>query len=158
MKILGIDPGTTRIGYGLIEKARGVRLVECGLISGEGKLRDERLLILERELSALMRRTRPDFVSLEKLFFTNNRRTAMSVSEARGVIILAIGKFGVPILEFTPSDIKAVVAGNGRADKQEVGRAVCYTLGVSSIPGPDDVSDALAVALRASFDNLTKTA
>ncbi|MDD5710571.1 MAG: crossover junction endodeoxyribonuclease RuvC [Candidatus Colwellbacteria bacterium] len=153
MKILGIDPGTTRIGYGLIEKNGGVRLISSGLIDGGKVPRDQRLVLLEGELTKLLKRFRPDLVSLEKLFFTKNKRTAMSVSEARGVITLTIQKLNIPLLEFTPSDIKAVVAGNGRADKEEVKRAVCYTLGIESILGPDDVSDALAVALRGSFEH-----
>jgi crossover junction endodeoxyribonuclease RuvC len=158
MRVLGIDPGTTRTGYGLIEKNGGVRLIDCGLISGEGIRPDKRLVLLEKELVKLVKRLRPDLVSLEKLFFSKNKRTAMSVSEARGVIMLTVRKLGVPVLEFTPNEIKAMVAGSGRANKDEVRRAVCYTLGVHSIPGPDDVSDALAVALGGSFDGLSKHA
>jgi crossover junction endodeoxyribonuclease RuvC len=152
MRILGIDPGTTRIGYGCIEKQRGVRLVESGLINGEGVPPAERLVFLERKLVGLIKRLRPDLVSLEKLFFTKNRRTASGVSEARGVIVLVVSRLHIPFLEFTPSDIKAVVAGDGGADKEGVKRVVCRTLGTPSIPGPDDVSDALAVAIRASFE------
>ena len=158
MRILGIDPGTTRIGYGLIEKNGGVRLIDSGLISGEGVSRDKRLVLLEKELVKLIRHLNPDLVSLEKLFFTKNKRTAMAVSEARGVIILTVRKLGVPLLEFTPSDIKATVAGNGRADKEEVKRAVCYTLGIRSVPEPDDVSDALAIAIRGSFNSMSERA
>ncbi len=158
MKILGIDPGTTRIGYGLIEKNGGARLIDCGFIDGGKVPRDKRLTLLERELIKLIKHFNPDLVSLEKLFFTKNKLTAMSVSEARGVIVLTIQKLGIPFSEFTPSDIKATVAGNGRANKEEVRRAVCYTLRVQSIPGPDDVSDALAVALRGSFENPSRYA
>ena len=158
MRILGIDPGTTRTGYGLIEKNGGVRLIDSGLIDGEGVARDKRLVLLEKELVRLMGRFNPDLVSLEKLFFAKNKRTAMDVSEARGVIILTVRRLNVPLSEFTPSDIKAMVAGNGRANKEEVRQAVCYTLGIQSIPGPDDISDALAVALRGSFDSVFKSA
>lgn len=152
MKILGIDPGTTRTGYGLIEKSKGVRLVECGLISGEGASLEGRLIILEAELTKIIKRLKPDLVCLEKLFFTKNKKTASSVSEARGVILLVIGQLGIKFLEFTPSEIKASVAGDGRADKKGVAKAVCFALGESSIPGPDDVSDALAIALMGSFE------
>jgi crossover junction endodeoxyribonuclease RuvC len=158
MRILGIDPGTTRTGYGLIEKNGGVRLIDSGLINGGEVHPDKRLVLLEKELTKLIKRLKPDLVSLEKLFFSKNKRTAMSVSEARGVIMLTVRKLGVPVLEFTPNEIKAMVAGNGRAGKEEVRRAVRYTLGLHSIPGPDDISDALAVALGGSFDNPFKRA
>lgn len=152
MRILGIDPGTTRIGYGLIEDGGGLRLLECGLLSGEGIPSEERLVSLEKNLVRLIEKLEPDLVCVEKLFFTKNKKTALEVSEARGVIILAIRRLGLKVLEFTPSEIKSAVAGNGRADKKEVEGAVCMTLGVGSIPGPDDVSDALAVALCGVFN------
>lgn len=154
MRILGIDPGITRTGYGLIKKNGGVKLLASGLIDGEEILQHERLVFLETQLTKLIKRLKPDVISLEKLFFTKNKKTAMSVSEARGVVVLTVRKLRIPLLEFTPSDIKALVTGNGRADKEEVKRAVCYTLGVRTLAGPDDVSDALAAALRASFDRL----
>ena len=152
MKILGIDPGITRTGYGLIEKDRGVKLIACGLISGEDVKKENRLSHLEKGIQRLIHAHKPDLVCLEKLFFSKNKKTASSVSEARGVVLLVLQKSGVAFMEFGPSEIKSAVAGNGGASKQDVLRAVIWTLGVKDIPGPDDVSDALAIALRGAFD------
>ena len=152
MRILGIDPGITRTGYGLIEKNRGVKLIACGLIDGEGVKKRDRLSHLEKGVLALMHNHKPDLVCLEKLFFSKNKKTASSVSEARGVILLVLQKSGVEFMEFGPSEVKSAVAGNGSASKKDVLRAVTWTLGVKNIPGPDDVSDALAIALRGAFD------
>ena len=152
MTILGIDPGTTRIGYGLIEKNKGVRMLDCGLINGEVGLVEDRLVFLEQEFKKLLKKYSPDLVCLEKLFFTKNKKTAFAVAEARGVLILATRRGGFSLMEFTPSDIKATVAGDGRANKGDVKQAVMMSLKLDDIPGPDDVSDALAVALRGSFE------
>lgn len=152
MKILGIDPGTTRTGYGVINKDRGLELVECGLIDGEKLGPHERLSLLEKEVRKITKAHKPDIVCVEKLFFTKNTKTASAVSEARGVILLALHREGGRVLEYTPSDIKAVVTGDGRADKQAVKKAVLMTLKIDSVPGPDDVSDALAIAIRGSFE------
>ncbi len=152
MKILGVDPGTARIGYGIIEKDEGLTLIDCGLIDGEGIAVGNRLAHLEQELDALIHLHQPDMVCLEKLFFTKNKKTASAVSEARGVVLLTVQKAGFDLVEFSPSDIKAAVAGDGRADKESVRRAVEWTLKSGPIPGPDDVSDALAIALRGAFE------
>ncbi|MCR4261226.1 MAG: crossover junction endodeoxyribonuclease RuvC [Candidatus Colwellbacteria bacterium] len=152
MKILGIDPGTTRTGYGVIQKNRGVHLVACGLINGEGVKKEDRLSHLEKGIRKLIREHKPDLICLEKIFFSKNKKTASSVSEARGVILLVLQRSGVGFMEFGPSEIKSIVAGRGNASKEEVLRAVSWTLGVKDIPGPDDVSDALAIALRGAFD------
>ncbi|KKU55346.1 MAG: Crossover junction endodeoxyribonuclease RuvC [Parcubacteria group bacterium GW2011_GWA1_47_11] len=152
MKILGIDPGTTRTGYGLIEKDRGVKLLACGLIDGEGVGKENRLSHLEKGIQALINTHKPDLVCLERLFFSKNKKTASSVSEARGVILLVLQKSGVDFVEFSPSEVKSAVAGDGGAGKRDVLRAVMWTLGVKDIPGPDDISDALAIALRGAFD------
>ena len=152
MKILGIDPGTTRTGYGVIQKSRGVSLVACGLINGEEVKKEDRLSYLEKELGKLVREHKPDLICLEKIFFSKNKKTASSVSEARGVILLVLQRSRIKFIEFGPSEIKSVVAGSGNASKKEVLRAVCWTLGVKDIPGPDDISDALAIALRGAFD------
>ncbi|MBU2101112.1 crossover junction endodeoxyribonuclease RuvC [Patescibacteria group bacterium] len=158
MIILGIDPGTTRIGYGLIEKDAGIHLLRCGLISGEGVAPEEQLVLLEKELVSLINKTTPDLMCVEKLFFSKNKKTAFAVAEARGVIIMSARKLGIKVLEFAPNEIKSIVAGDGRADKKGVERAVCMTLGTDSIPGPDDVSDALAVALCGAFSRNTEGA
>lgn len=158
MKILGIDPGITRTGYGLIEKDQGVKLITCGLIDGEDVEKKDRLSYLEKGVQALIRVHKPDLVCLEKLFFSKNKKTASSVSEARGVILLVLQKHGLKFMEFSPSEVKSAIAGNGRANKKDVLRAVVWSLGVKDIPGPDDVSDALAIALRGAFDISLKRA
>ena len=152
MKILGIDPGSTRTGYGIIDANRGLGLVSCGLISGEGVVPEQRPVHLEKKVSKLLKKHRPNLVCLEKLFFTKNIKTASVVSEARGIIILAVRKAGYNLLEFTPSESKSMVAGDGRSDKRAVKRAVMLSLGLDDVPGPDDVADALAVAIRGSFE------
>lgn len=152
--LLGLDPGTTRVGYGLIEKSptHKLSLVACGLIRIEGENASLRLLSLNRELEKILRTHQPKSVSVESLFFSKNKKTALSVAEARGAILLSIERFGIPILEFTPSSVKSVVAGDGRCSKKALAKIVALTLGVENIPGPDDVSDALAVAIRGSFE------
>ena len=152
MTILGIDPGTTRIGYGFIEKNKGLSMIDCGLINGEGIPKEDRLVYLEKEFEKLLKKTAPDLVCLERLFFSKNKKTASIVSEARGVMLLLVRKAGFEFMEFSPSEIKSSVVGSGRASKDDVKQAVMMTLGIKDIPGPDDVSDALAVALRGSFE------
>lgn len=152
MRILGIDPGTTRVGWGLIEKGGGLKMIDCGLINGEDIPKEERLSHIDKELRKLFKATSPDLVCVEKLFFSKNKKTASAVSEARGVILLATRNAGLRLLEFSPSEIKSTVAGDGRTNKQGVKRAVEMTLKTRSIPGPDDISDALAIAIRGSFE------
>jgi len=89
---------------------------------------------------------------VEKVYFSKNKKTALSVAEARGVILYTARKLGVPVLEFTPTDVKSVVAGDGKSDKASLAKIVGITLGEKNIDGPDDVSDALAIAIRASFE------
>lgn len=153
MIILGLDPGTTRVGYGLIEKKGGSSaLIKCGLIEPKAKAPEEKLLTLREELKKLIRDYRPVVISLERLYFSKNKKTALAVSEARGVMMLAAAEAGVPVLEFNAADVKRAVAGDGACDKKTLAKMVCLSLGVEEIPGPDDVSDALALALRASFE------
>lgn len=153
MIILGIDPGTTRMGYGVIKSERSSKLIACGILGNETVgSQKERLGIINKELEKIILKYKPDMISIEKLFFSKNKKTALSVAEARGVVLAVSDRANIPTLEFGPSDIKRVVAGDGRCDKRTLARIVALTLGVESIPGPDDVSDALAVAIRASFE------
>jgi len=152
MIFLGIDPGTVRMGYGCIKKDGGLSLVGCGLIGDAEKEPLDRLVHLGNEMRNLLEKYKPDIVGVEKVFFSKNKKTAFSIAEARGVILFATGSAGVPVVEFTPSDIKRVVAGDGRCDKKTLMRIVSMTLGEPKIDGPDDISDALAVAIRASFE------
>ena len=152
MIILGIDPGTTRIGYGLIEKKNGLRLITYGVIEPKGVSQVERLLTLSRELRKIIKKHKPTVAGIEKLYFSKNQKTALSVAEARGVITLVVAEEGIPVLEFGPNEIKSAVTGYGGSDKEAVRKIVALSLGVRTIEGMDDASDALAIAIRTSFE------
>lgn len=154
MLILGIDPGTGRTGYGLvrIESGQSPILVSCGCIeTDKDMLPHERLKDLFLQLGTLIKEHKPDVMAVEKLFFNRNITTAMGVCEARGVILLAASLESVPIFEYTPIQVKEALTGYGRASKAEVKEMVKIHLSVDRIKGPDDVSDALAIAVCHSF-------
>lgn len=151
-RILGIDPGTATTGYGLIEKTkRGLVSKTFGCINTPAaESRETRLRILFQELSRLLRRTKPQEVAVEELFFSKNVKTAMAVAEARGVILLAVARQKIPVRSFTPQAVKQSVAAYGRAEKSQIGNMVARLLGLQDIPRPDDAADALAVAICAA--------
>lgn len=152
MIIIGIDPGTTDIGYGVIEKEGGrLTAVDYGVIKTTGSQSDK-LLKIDEEISRLIEKYRPDLASIETLFFSTNKKTAMTVSEARGAITLIFKKAGVPIKEFSPNNVKSIVTGYGRSDKDSVRKVVAMTLGIKNLDVQDDASDALALALRGAAD------
>lgn len=148
MIIIGIDPGTTRIGYGVV-KSEGNKItpVDYGLISNPGKIRESDLMSTYDQLSTIIDKYKPDKISIERLFFKQNIKTALSVSEFRGVILLVCAKKGVPVVELTPSEVKSGVSGYGKADKNQVHRMVKMILGIKEDIKPDDVADALAIAI-----------
>lgn len=147
MKILGIDPGTGRIGYGVLTLSGSseVQFVDCGLISVPKAERPARLSAIHSEVQNLIQTHQPDLMVIEKLFFNKNLKTAMAVGEAIGVILLAAENLCVPIREYTPLQVKEVVVGSGRAKKHEV-KGMMEIVFDRKIEGPDDVADALAVA------------
>ena len=149
MKILGIDPGTAIIGFGLIEKNKSnLRLIKYGCIKTSANLSTaERLNVLHKELSSLLKKYKPDIVAVEDIFFFKNLKTAIKVSQARGVILLTIAKARIPVAEFTPLQVKQAVACYGRAEKIQVQKMVKTLLNLKEIPKPDDAADALAVAI-----------
>jgi len=149
MIILGIDPGTAIIGFGLIEKNKSnLRLIKYGCIKTSANLSTaERLNVLHKELGSLLKKHKPDIVGVEDIFFFKNLKTAIKVSQARGVILLTIAKAGIPVAEFTPLQIKQAVACYGRAEKIQVQKMVKTLLNLKEIPKPDDAADALAVAI-----------
>lgn len=151
--VLGLDPGTARTGYGVVKRdGSRVTMLGCGLL--ETAADDEpqkRLLSLRNQLDNLLASEKPDEVAVEKLFFTTNTKTAMAVSEARGVILQVIAAAGRPLSEYTPLQIKQSVAGYGRADKRQVAAMVCRQLDLPKAPKPDDVTDALAIAVCHAF-------
>jgi len=149
LRVLGIDPGIAIAGFGFIDKA-GHKLtpVQYGAITTEAHTpQEERLVQIYESASALMDRYKPDAVAVEKLFFNRNVTTAFAVGQARGVIILAAAQRGLPVAEYTPLQVKQSVVGYGKAEKRQVQEMVKMFLKLSAIPKPDDVADALAVAI-----------
>ncbi|MBO7745504.1 crossover junction endodeoxyribonuclease RuvC [Paenibacillus sp. MWE-103] len=149
MRVLGIDPGIAIVGFGFIDKI-GSKLVpvQYGCITTEAKTpQEERLKQVYESACALMDRYKPDTVAVEKLFFNRNVTTAFSVGQARGVIILAAAQRGLPVAEYTPLQVKQAIVGYGKAEKRQVQEMVRMFLKLSAIPKPDDVADALAVAI-----------
>ncbi len=149
MLALGIDPGTATTGYGLVQDQDGsLVVVDYGVILTASELEmPERLLEIFRELNKIILLHRPESGAVEKLFFQKNVRTALSVGQARGVILLALAQAGLPVYEYTPNEVKQAVAGYGSADKNQVQQMVRALLGLKEVPQPDDAADALAVAI-----------
>lgn len=148
MKILGIDPGSTRIGYGLIKKGKGkLMFLKSGLLKISSDDKNQRLVELEKSFSQLLKREGPDLAVLEKLYFMKNMKTAIEVAQSRGVLTLLITKHKIPLLEFTPLEIKQNVSGYGMADKKSIAKAVMIILNIKKINGGDDAADALAAAI-----------
>ncbi len=148
MKILGIDPGSGIIGFGLIEKKSNPKLLDAGVIRTIiGDDDASRLVDLYESMKELVQEFKPDAASVEKLFFAQNVTTAMKVSQARGVILLALAEAGIPIYEYTPLQIKMAMTGYGRATKAQIQEMVRVQLGLKTKPKPDDCADALACAL-----------
>ena len=155
MKILGVDPGTAIVGWGLIETAgRKIgsqivpKVLACGIISTNSGTPDaNRLEIIFDSISDIMKREKPDVAAVEELFFFKNQKTVMTVSQSRGAIILAVKKSQTPLFEFTPLQVKQSITGYGRAEKKQVQEMVKVLLHLKEIPKPDDAADALAIAL-----------
>jgi crossover junction endodeoxyribonuclease RuvC len=152
MKILGIDPGLERIGCGLIEKS-GSRLtiIHHGLIQTPKIALPERLSLIHKAMLELLDEHRPDAVATERLLFTVNKTTAMDVAKALGVILLACSERGLEWAEYSPPEIKQSVVGNGAAEKKQVQFMVQKLLSLPTPPKPDDVADALAIAITHAF-------
>ena len=150
MLVIGIDPGTATTGYGLVqEQADGsLQVVDYGAILTPADLpMPERLLELYRRLTELLLLHRPDSGAVEKLFFQRNVRTALSVGQGRGVVLLSLAQAGLPVAEYTPMEVKQAIVGYGGADKNQVQQMVRALLDLPKIPEPDDAADALAVAI-----------
>lgn len=150
MRILGIDPGTGILGFGIIDigPSNKMILVDGGVIRTPVKQADsERLKTIYDELSEVINQYKPEVMSVEKLFFAQNVTTAMSVSQARGVVLLCGVQNGMELFEYTPLQIKQALTGYGRADKKQMQEMVKVVLRLSEIPKPDDCADALAAAI-----------
>lgn len=153
MIILGIDPGTNRIGYGLISHdSRKTQVLDYGCIDLKSDRNNSlaHLPLIQKEIVALLKKYQPEVVAVEKLFFFKNKKTVISVSQARGVIMLSVLERGCRIKEFTPLEVKQAVSGYGRADKKAVQKMVRLILCLDKDPEPDDAADALAVAICAA--------
>ena len=153
MRILGLDPGIGRTGWGVIRSEKGEMKVEkYGCIETLSNLfAEQRLEILYNNISSLLQTEKPDAFAIEELFFNTNAKTAMVVGQARGVVLLAAAQKGIPISIYTPLQVKIAVTGYGRAEKKQVGQMVKTLLHLESIPKPDDTSDALAIAITHAF-------
>jgi crossover junction endodeoxyribonuclease RuvC len=150
--VLGIDPGTAAMGYGIVEAKSGrVRMVDGGTFQTKPDASlPTRLLAIHGFLDELIALHRPDLLAVERLFFSRNAQTAFAVGQARGVVLLAAAEAEVPVREATPNEVKVAVTGYGSADKEQVGRMVAVCLGLNEAPRPDDTSDALAIAIWAA--------
>lgn len=153
MRILGIDPGTGILGFGVIEASNNkVQLVDAGVIRTPVKEDDAvRLQTIFEELTDIIAQTKPEAMSVEKLFFAQNVTTAMTVAQARGVVLLCGKQAGLEISEYTPLQIKQALTGYGRADKKQIQEMVRTILKLKEVPEPDDCADALAAAICHSF-------
>ena len=149
MIVLGIDPGTAALGYGIVESSRGrLREVDHGcLVTSPDTALPERLLAIHALVDELIALHSPRIVAIERLFFSKNAQTAFAVGQARGVVLLAAAQHRVPVVEATPNEVKSAIAGYGAADKEQVQRMVQLVLGMAELPRPDDAADALAIAV-----------
>ncbi len=149
MIILGLDPGFARLGYGVIEKRRhSLEHIAHGLIeTRSNQIHMTRLLYIEKMLTRILKQYQPEIVAVEELFIYKNVKTAIKVGEARGVIMLTLGKQKKEAREFTPLQVKQALTGYGRADKGQMQKMAQSILHMSQIPDSDDAADALAVAI-----------
>lgn len=154
MRILGIDPGTGICGFGVIEvKQTGrAKMIDNGVIATPPHTPlSERLLDIYESMHEIIKLNKPDCVSIEKLFFTKNVTTGISVAEARGVVLLVCKQHELPTFEYTPNEIKKTMTGYGSANKKQMQEMVKLHLDLTSVPKPDDAADALAAAITHSL-------
>lgn len=151
MTILGIDPGTTRIGFGTVRKSgHDFQHISSGLLRIREKEQRNRLVEIENGIEKVIYIYKPDLIGLEKIFFLKNKKTGMLVAEARGVILMTCAKKGVMVKELTPLEVKCSLGGGGKASKSDVSRLVGMFLNLDTRRMIDDVTDALAIAIAAS--------
>lgn len=153
MRILGIDPGIGRCGWGVVEENKGkFKAISFGCLETSAKQNvTDRLKEIHDEISKIIKKYSPDVLVIEELFFNTNAKTAFSVGQARGVILLAAAQKNLPIFIYTPLQVKMAITGYGRAEKNQMGQMVKVLLKLEKIPKPDDASDALAIALTHAF-------
>ncbi len=158
MIILGIDPGTARVGWAAIRiKENKVTALSYGCITTrEQDSPGVRLLAISNNLTLLLKKYHPDALALEELFFTTNAKTVIPVGEARGVILLAAAYLSIPVVSYSPPAVKLAITGDGTADKLQVGRMIQIILKLKEIPKPDDTTDALAIAMTHAYSYKVK--
>ena len=155
MIVLGIDPGTTKIGYGVITSERNrLVCVDYGILKNKRADKLHNLRETEKNLSSLIKKHKPEAAGIEKLFFFKNQKTVMAVSEMRGVLLLTLAKHNIPIHEFTPLQVKQNISAYGRAQKDQMQRMVQLLLNLKDPIEPDDAADALAIAICAANNNI----
>ena len=149
MRILGIDPGYATIGFGLLEAQRAqVHMVTYGAITTPAGLPlSKRLYQIDRDMEELIGKLKPDVIAIEELFFNTNITTGIAVAHGRGVLLCAAERCGIPLYEYTPSQVKLAVTGYGKAEKHQVMDMTRRLLKLAAVPKPDDAADALAIAL-----------
>ena len=152
MRIIGIDPGLARVGYGIIDEIKGRKIMlDCGIIETPSTQKEElRLVEISNDLSSIINKWTPTFAAVEKFFFYRSSAT-IGVVQARGVIMMTLGKHNLSIQEFPPMQIKLAVTGYGHSGKDEVLKSVMHELNITSPPKPDDAADALAIALTGIY-------
>lgn len=151
MIILGIDPGSNKIGFAIIKKEKTqLKLIKYGCINNDSKITiAKQLLKTQKEIERLIKIYKPNIASVEKLFFFKNLKTAINVSQTRGVIIATLAKANIKIKEFTPLQVKQAICGYGKADKVQIQKIVKLIFKLKQIPKPDDAADAIAIAFSA---------
>jgi len=151
MVVLGIDPGSTRVGFGLILiEGQKMHHLKSGLLNIPEEPKNLRLLSLEKDLLKILDEFKPEKAGIEKLFFVKNKKTAFEVAESRGVIINTLAKRNIKLFEVYPSEVKLALTGNGNANKNAVAKMVNFFLRLPQKPKTDDISDALAIAITIS--------
>lgn len=153
MIIMGVDPGTARVGWGVIEEIKGkITAIAYGCITTSATQKpDQRLLTVHISFLKLLKKYKPDSVSVEDLFFSSNAKTAITVGQARGVILLTAAMQKISVISYGPGTVKKTITGNGAAQKDQIGKMVTMLLRLKKIPTPDDVGDALAIALTHGY-------
>lgn len=151
--ILGIDPGTTDVGFAVIELSRNSRtILTYGVIHTTPKIpQSEKLVEIMHDLKDILEQYKVTHAAIEKLFFSTNLKTGIDVAQSRGVVVAIIAEQGIPIIEYTPLQVKKALCGNGKAEKKQIGRAVQLLFKLDTIPKPDDAADALGIAYVASL-------
>ncbi len=151
-RVLGVDPGLARMGWAIVEiSGRSPELIGCGCVeTPAGQRTEKRLQTLHQRLGQIILDYKPESMAVEKLYFTSNVTTAMTVSQARGIVLLAAAEGNIELQEFTPTAVKQSVTGDGRADKRQMGKMIQLLLKLKQLPKHDDTADAIAIALCGS--------